>query len=96
MLVLSCISRCIPNFIQYENRNDAMGKFFCNLGQIINAAVGPMVMAAPSLLSKVWFPQDERTFATAIAYTGGSAGSALGFLIPSRVVKCGEKEDPGY
>ncbi len=55
-----------------------------------------MLMAAPSLVSKVWFPQNERTLATAIAYTGGAAGSAFGFLVPSRIVNCGEKSDSGY
>jgi MFS family permease len=38
-------------------------------------------MAGPSLLSATWFPVEQRTTATAIAYLGGSLGSALGFLL---------------
>lgn len=66
-----------------------------HLGQILNAAVGPMVMAGPSLMSKVWFPQNQRTFATATAYCGGGIGSALGFLIPSLILDCDKDGDQG-
>ena len=32
MLVLSCVCRCVPNFLDDEKRNDAFGKFFCHFG----------------------------------------------------------------
>ena len=38
-----------------------------HLGQICNAAVGPLVMATCTLLSATWFPSNERGTATSIA-----------------------------
>eukprot|EP01105_Mastigella_eilhardi_P008246 TRINITY_DN2011_c0_g1_i1.p2 TRINITY_DN2011_c0_g1~~TRINITY_DN2011_c0_g1_i1.p2 ORF type:complete len:403 (+),score=102.26 TRINITY_DN2011_c0_g1_i1:210-1418(+) len=50
-------------------------------GQCINGAVGPLVLASPSKLSSTWFPQHQRTTATAIAFLCNSGGSALGFVV---------------
>jgi len=49
------------------------------LGQALNAAVGPIVMALPPKISAVWFPVDERTTATAITGFSNSVGSVIGF-----------------
>jgi MFS family permease len=51
------------------------------VGQILNAAAGPLVMATPSLLASVWFPDHERTTATAIAVLANGVGTAVGFLL---------------
>ena len=50
--------------------------------QIVNAAVGPPVMASPSLLSAQWFPDDERNRATAVAILANNFGAAIGFVLP--------------
>jgi MFS family permease len=48
---------------------------------------GPLVMAAPPLLSAQWFPDRERTTATAIASLANNFGSAGGFLLGPLLVK---------
>ena len=53
-----------------------------HFGQILNALTGPLVMSSASQLSQVWFAEDERTTATAIAETSNGVGTAIGFLNP--------------
>jgi MFS family permease len=50
--------------------------------EIVNAAVGPPVMASPSLLSAQWFPDHERNRATAAAILANNFGAAIGFVLP--------------
>jgi FLVCR family MFS transporter 7 len=57
-----------------------------HIAQILNAAVGPFVMATPSKISANWFPPKERTTATAIGTLSNYMGSAAGFLIGPYVV----------
>lgn len=54
---------------------------FLHLGQIINAACGPLVMAPVSQLSCLWFAPNERTRATTIAIFANNFGLTMGFLI---------------
>ena len=63
---------------------------FLHLGQIINAACGPLVMAPVSHLSCLWFPPEERTRATTIAIFAGNFGSTVGFLISPWIVSSPE------
>ena len=49
------------------------------MGQIAIAAAGPFNMGAVSLLSVIWFPENERTTATAIAAVSNGAGTTVGF-----------------
>eukprot|EP00944_MAST-04C_sp_MAST-4C-sp1_P003600 g3600.t1 len=51
-----------------------------HLGQICNAAVGPLVMATCTLLSASWFPAHERGTATSIAVVANNIGSFTGFF----------------
>eukprot|EP00943_MAST-04B_sp_MAST-4B-sp1_P001875 g1875.t1 len=51
-----------------------------HLGQISNAAVGPLVMATCTLLSATWFPSKERGTATSIAVISNNLGSFTGFF----------------
>ncbi|XP_046862071.1 solute carrier family 49 member 4-like isoform X2 [Xenia sp. Carnegie-2017] len=50
-------------------------------GQIISCLGGPVCMAAPPLLSSTWFPQHQRTTATAISTVAAYIGFSLSFLI---------------
>ena len=59
---------------------------FFHLGQILNAACGPLVMAPVSQLSCLWFPPHERTRATTIAIFANNFGSAVGFAISPLIV----------
>lgn len=57
------------------------------VAQFIVGAIGPMVMAAPPLLSNVWFPAHERPLATAVGTLCNNMGSAGGFLLGPLLVK---------
>ncbi|XP_065177837.1 solute carrier family 49 member 4-like [Sycon ciliatum] len=60
--------------------------FLVHIGQILNAAVGPIVMATPPKLSVDWFPASQRTSATAISAVSNSFGVAFGFLLVPALV----------
>ena len=55
-------------------------KFLFHVGHILIGAVGPHVMIMPPRLSSVWFPPNQRTFATAVTTMAQSVGIALGFI----------------
>lgn len=61
--------------------------YLLSIGQILNAFVGPLVMASPSKLSATWFGEKERTTVTAIATFANVFGAAIGFLYSPYVVK---------
>ena len=77
--LLSCLIRLIPVFFSTLLMPYAI--YFAHTGQIINALCGPAVMSTVSLLSSLWFPQNERVSATMIAWISNGAGFAIGFLI---------------
>ena len=55
--------------------------FLIHLGHILIGVVGAPVMSTPPRLSSVWFPPNERTFATALMVGAQSIGIALSFII---------------
>eukprot|EP00937_MAST-01D_sp_MAST-1D-sp2_P004009 g4009.t1 len=58
-----------------------------HLAQILNAAAGPLCMGTESRLACMWFAEDERTTATAIAVTSNAVGTTVGFLLGPGIVK---------
>ena len=52
-----------------------------NVGQCLVGAAGPVAMAAPPVLSAVWFPPTERTTCTAIAYGLTMLLLGMGFIV---------------
>ncbi len=64
---------------------------FIHIGQILNAACGPLVMAPVSQLSCLWFKPDERTRATTFAIMANNFGSTIGFLISPWIVTTPEQ-----
>lgn len=80
LIVLSTAIRCFPS---------AGSSWFAlvHIGQILNAAVGPIVMAAPPKLSSDWFCAEQRTTATAISTIANGLGVAIGFLVVPALVK---------
>ena len=87
MCFIACAVRAIPCVLSPALRNSRWGgQLLLHLGQIINAAVGPIVMSSPSLLSALWFSPQRRTTATSIAYLGGNLGSAIGFLLGPYII----------
>lgn len=57
-----------------------------HLGQIVNAACGPLAMAPVSQLSCLWFGPNERTRATTLSIMAGNLGLTIGFLISPWIV----------
>lgn len=52
-----------------------------HIAQFANGLAGPVAMAAPPILSAVWFPPRERTTATAIGALFNSLGVAFSFIM---------------
>ena len=52
-----------------------------HVGHFLNGLGGPVAMAAPPILSAVWFPAKERTTATAIGTVLNYFGVALSFIM---------------
>ncbi|XP_022100532.1 disrupted in renal carcinoma protein 2 homolog [Acanthaster planci] len=71
--------RCIPVGINNI-------KWTANVGQVFVGVSAPILQAAPTQLSAVWFPPHQRTTSTAIASTAGYLGLAGSFLIGPNIV----------
>ena len=50
-------------------------------GQIVIGFAGPVMMAAPALLSATWFPPHQRITSTAVATSASYLGPAVAYLI---------------
>ena len=89
---LATLIRIIPLFFKFEiNSDEKIFPTICiHIGQILNAACGPLVMAPVSQLSCVWFGPNERTRATTLAIMAASFGSTVGFVISPWVVNLSE------
>jgi hypothetical protein len=73
--------RCIPLLFSAEERTQRADtlRIPVHIGQTLNAAAAPFVVASVSHLSMVWFPVNERNKATAIANVASAVGRAVGF-----------------
>jgi len=56
---------------------------FLHIGQILNAITGPISMGLPSRLSAIWFPDEQRVTATAIASIASSFGMICFIIGPA-------------
>ncbi|ELR12928.1 disrupted in renal carcinoma protein 2 family protein [Acanthamoeba castellanii str. Neff] len=81
LVFLATVIRTIPCWAPAHLRGNFYMQWTLHVGQILNAAAGPIVMALCSKLSAVWFPDNQRATATAIAYTANALGTSIGFLI---------------
>jgi FLVCR family MFS transporter len=57
-----------------------------HVGQTMNAAVAPLVVASPAYLSLVWFPASQRNTATSIANVANALGRAVGFYLGPAII----------
>ncbi|XP_033625379.1 solute carrier family 49 member 4 homolog [Asterias rubens] len=71
--------RCLP--VGIDNI-----KWTMNIGQIYIGIAAPVLNAAPTILSAVWFPPHQRTTATAISIASISMGFAVSFLVGPLIV----------
>ncbi|CAF5205856.1 unnamed protein product, partial [Rotaria magnacalcarata] len=85
---LAALSRVIPSVI-ISASNPKFNKValpFIHVGQILNAACGPLVMAPVSQLSCLWFAPHERTRATTVAIFANNFGATIGFVLSPFIV----------
>jgi hypothetical protein len=85
---LAALVRVIPIVITTSSSPNfsSISLPFLHIGQILNAACGPLVMAPVSQLSCLWFAPHERTRATTFAIMANNFGSTVGFVISPFIV----------
>jgi sugar phosphate permease len=77
--------RCIPSLLGIPQ--SGLGLLCLHLSSIVNGCGGPILNAAPALLSATWFPSHERMTSTGILGTCPILGSMVGFALGPAVVK---------
>ena len=50
-------------------------------GQLFNGVAGPIAMAAPTLISSLWFPTRQRSFATGFMVSAWGLAIAISFIV---------------
>jgi hypothetical protein len=66
-----------PHEERYREQHNSAMLIPVHIGQTLNAAAAPFVVASVSHLSLVWFPDSERNTATAIGNVASAAGTWL-------------------
>ena len=81
--VLACCALMLAcSVLRVLARDSAPGSLaLVHLAMILDAVVGPVVMAAPSKLAADWFPPAERTVATALAALSNQSGSIVVYVL---------------
>ena len=89
---LGALCRVVPSVLTTPSSPNfrSISLPFLHLGQFLNAACGPLVMAPVSQLSCLWFAPHERTRATTIAINANNFGSTVGFIISPYLVSLPE------
>merc|ERR1719352_406986 len=73
------VIRSIPSFCGQTFRQSFPAILMLHLGQILNAAGGPLCMGTESRLSCLWFRENEHATSTSIAVTANAVGTTIGF-----------------
>ncbi|GBG25561.1 Feline leukemia virus subgroup C receptor-related protein 2 [Hondaea fermentalgiana] len=89
LCVGGALVRLIPTIVGPALRKSSFALAFLHIGQILNAAGGPLCMATTSRLSSIWFPEEQRTFSTAIAIAANPVGTNLAFILGPYVTQAG-------
>lgn len=81
--VLACAALMLAcSALRYAARDGSVGALICvHSAMILDAIVGPVVMAAPTKLAEDWFLPHERTLATAVAALSNQCGSVIVYLL---------------
>ena len=89
---LAALSRILPSIIvkSSDSNFNSIALPFIHIGQILNAACGPLVIVPVSQLSCLWFAPHERTRATTVAIFASSVGTSVGFAISPLIVSLPE------
>ena len=83
---LASLIRSIPAVVSSDLRTSGRAIAAVHIGQALNAAVAPLVVASPSYLSLIWFPEDRRNVATAIGNVANAVGRGVGFFLGPAIV----------
>ena len=91
LCLFAALLRLFPIFITDAQRAEQgtlhSASLACvHIAQFINGAVAPLAVASPSYLSLLWFPEEERNSATAIANVSNALGRAVGFFLGPALV----------
>lgn len=78
--------RCVPALLPAGMRSSSIALASVYIGQFLNAAVAPLVVASPSYLSLVWFPEERRNLATAVGNVANALGRGIGFFLGPALV----------
>jgi len=82
LTLAGALIRTIPCWLGEDFRqNNVACLLLLHIGQILNAAAGPLCMGTESRLSCIWFAENERATATATAVTANGLGTTLGFIL---------------
>eukprot|EP01044_Picomonas_judraskeda_P005843 COSAG03_NODE_567_length_6916_cov_2692.956286_4_plen_485_part_00 len=77
----ACAVRCIPCLFSRDTRQRHQWLLLLlHAAQMLNGIAGPVLIAAPSRLSALWFPPHQRTTVTAVA-NASFVGAAIGFFL---------------
>lgn len=84
------IVRAIPSVVPSRKGTDLRrgkgGLALLHVGQILNAAGGPIALGAATRMSAEWFPEGQRTRATAIVFVSNALGVAVTFILGPYIV----------
>eukprot|EP01050_Picozoa_sp_SAG11_P024087 SAG11_NODE_5032_length_1685_cov_1.239596_1_plen_423_part_00 len=77
----ACALRAVPCLFSAAFRRDNQWLLLLlHVAQMLNGTAGPVLIAAPSRLSALWFPPRQRTTVTAVA-NASFVGAAIGFFL---------------
>lgn len=83
---LAAVGNCLAAWLKVAAaRPDLIGVLFA--GQSLAAATQVLVLSTPPRLAAVWFGAHQVSTATAVGVIGNQVGNALGFVVPSLLVR---------
>jgi hypothetical protein len=78
--------RLIPSFFSVALRQSEWTVFMLHVGQFLNGCAGPMAAGCTTAFSATWFPVEERTLATSVAYLPAVLGPSIGLIVAHLIV----------
>jgi len=79
----SCLLRLVPSILF---RSSDAARLMLQLAGMACGASAPFIQGAPSHFSKLWFPPEQRSRATAAAFLGTPLGLSFGYALPALLV----------
>lgn len=84
----AAVVRCVPILLSDDDiQGSAVVSNVIGVAQFLNGAAAPFVVASPSVLSMLWFPEEQRNGATAVANVANALGRGVGFFLGPALVR---------